>query len=587
MTETVSCRMKNMSDDGHKPKAPTKTRKSRKPRPLRASLQRHSANMNNTVPAKTNSTPRTPYWWQNPSLRSSFSPSDYELLSSGNKKSLRLRQRPSIPAQSREIGAYSWDSEAKQLLSGRLVGNKYNHHKPREKGSMFSFDVNKQINHKFGIEQDFRSQVQGQEQSLYQIPKDQRSQTSKLWLKTQKYSAFKVARPVNLLNQRSPSVEEVLKKLNKKVNKLFSWQISELDLVARLVGEIQDLKRPRSHSSCVSSLQMNPLKESLISTRLGKIILTTLSDSLQKISLEAPEESKKSPLSHDNLNSLKNEIGKLSKSLKAMAGQNEKVQIVENYDAKASSQLRERPQDTTRSRYLPKTIRQLNTTEPAAINSVGKLNEQLMTQISEKVDTTTLTLPVSKSMKIIPKSPQNIPPEVGYWITELIDEISTSKMTLMHAIELTTDAKGMRSQEFGEFVHMIESCHMLQPMTLTDDCTNWLGTASVVQVDFFRELVQIIQSVKQFIKSLAEAEDFIDIRNIYTSIQRSGVLDLPLPSLNSNINRSDVFDHPLTSLSSAINISGGPDQSIPSINSDISRSGILHYPLSSINSNIS
>jgi len=92
--------------------------------------------------------------------------------------------------------------------------------------------------------------------------------------------------------------------------------MSELDLVARLAGEIQALKRPTSQGPTSPVSNSDTRSETLVSTKLGKMLLKTLSKSLQKIVSEAPEESRKDPLSPDNLTLLKKEIERLSSSLR-------------------------------------------------------------------------------------------------------------------------------------------------------------------------------------------------------------------------------------------------------------------------------
>jgi len=86
---------------------------------------------------------------------------------------------------------------------------------------------------------------------------------------------------------------------------------------------------------------------------------------------------------------------------------------------------------------------------------------------------------------------------------------------------------------------MIGNCHMLQPFMLPDACTKWLVNASKAQVEVIQELTQLLQTVKQFIKSLVEEKDLDNIRNIHTEIQGTCVLDQLLPSLNSSRKSED------------------------------------------------
>lgn len=541
--------MKQVDDDEYKTKPSRKLRHPRKQRLQKTPLLTQSYTMNNNSSGEINPRPRTPYWWKSPSQASPILPPVYEPLPGNRKQSLRSRDAPSVPVQRREIRANSPSPAAYQLPAWRLSANRYKPHKPQNKGSMFSFNVNKQISEKFGLKQDSRLQVY--EQPLYQVSEDRGSPSY-----SYKYSKLQpmqpviqekntveferpveVERPAEVHSQTSPSVKDVLKKLNEKVNKLYSWQISELDLVARLAGEIQALKRPISRAATTSPLNGSPKSESLVSTKLGKMLLKTLSKSLQKIVSDVHEESRESPLSPDNLTSLKKEIERLSTSLRATALQKEKVQIIETHDAKTSSQFKKRVIDEKTPRHLPKKPKTPEMTKPRIPKTDTKLDCPTP-QIFDEVGITASERPsVSQKQETNHARPQatpNIPPEVGYWIGELKDEITTAKMTLDHVIELTTDPRGQNTQRFKDFVLMIGSCHMLQPFMLPDACTNWLVTASEAQVGAIQELTQLLQTVKQFIKSLVEEKDLEAIRNVHTAIQESCVLDQLLPSLSSN-----------------------------------------------------
>eukprot|EP00495_Collosphaeridae_sp_1-RS-2012_P001365 TRINITY_DN1356_c0_g1_i1.p1 TRINITY_DN1356_c0_g1~~TRINITY_DN1356_c0_g1_i1.p1 ORF type:complete len:184 (-),score=16.24 TRINITY_DN1356_c0_g1_i1:84-635(-) len=181
---------------------------------------------------------------------------------------------------------------------------------------MFSFNVNKQVSEKFGLKHD--SLLKVPKLPMYQVPEDRGSLSQ-----TYKYSkqsvqripqntrTAEVERPVEVPSEKSPSVKDVLKRLNEKVNKLYSWQMSELDLVARLAGEIQALKRPTSRGLTNPVSNSDTRSETLVSTTLGKMLLKTLSKSLEKIASEATEESREGQLSPDNLTSLKKEIQKI------------------------------------------------------------------------------------------------------------------------------------------------------------------------------------------------------------------------------------------------------------------------------------
>lgn len=133
--------------------------------------------------------------------------------------------------------------------------------------------------------------------------------------------------------------------------------------MAKLFGEIQTLKRPLSRAASTSALRIKQREENLMSTRLGKILLNSLSDSLQQIASEAnelQEESNENPLSPDNLMSLKSEIARLSSSLKASATQKEKVKIIKSYNAGTGSQegrVHVNPLPTKQRRFVQKKVR--------------------------------------------------------------------------------------------------------------------------------------------------------------------------------------------------------------------------------------
>jgi len=193
--------------------------------------------------------------------------------------------------------------------------------------------------------------------------------------------------------------------------------MSELDLVARLAGEIQALKRPSSRGPNTPVSNSDTQAETLVSTKLGKMLLRTLSKSLQKIVSEAPEESRESPLSPDNLTSLKKEIERLSSSLRATALKKEKVQIIENHIVMKSPQLKKRSIDEKAPRPSPQKSRRLQMKEPRMPKSATKLKSPALQNFDET------GLPPSKRLSVPQKKEanhslqpetQNIPPEVGY-----------------------------------------------------------------------------------------------------------------------------------------------------------------------------
>jgi len=555
MADTVSNRMKQFNDEEFKRRTESKLRQPRKLRPLKTpwDYQSHHT-MKNEPSAEPDPRPKTPYWWRKKSQQSTFLPLDDQQLSESKKQSLRMQRAPSIPAQRREFSARSPSSAAYQLPAWRVSPNRYNHEKPQNKGSMFSLNVNNQIREKFG-KHDLGLQAQNQPQhhvSEYQRSPSYSYNYPQLTPETQEKSAIENERSKLLRKETSPSVKEVIKKLNEKVNKLYSWQISELDLVARLAGEIQELKRPISQAASTSALSSSPHTESLISNRLGKILLKTLSTSLQKIATEAQEEKRERALSPDNFTSLRKEIKRLSQSLRATGAQEEKVQIIGTYDLETSSNIREQAIDikpfhepaekSKPPRVTTMMTKRVKNKEPQAFKNDEKLNTHHIPLILEQVANISVTpvtpSPVTKTYNLVTPQPQpskSISSEVGHWIGELNDEIIAAKMTLKHIIELTTDPEGQRTQQFKDFAHMIQSCNMLQPFLLPDGCTNWLINASEHQVGVICELTELLHSVKQFIKSLVEEKDLDAIRNIQTAIQRSLILDNPLPSLNSNI----------------------------------------------------
>jgi len=421
MAETVSCRMKQM-DDGYKIKASKKFRHPKKQRSLRTALLTQSNTMSNSSTIDNNPRQRTPHYWQSPSQPSTYLPPDYKSLPGSRNQYFRFREVASVPEEPREIRAYAPKSVANQLPAWRLSANRYKPQKPNNKGSMFSFNVNKQVSEKFGLKQD--SLLKVPQQPLYQVSEDRGSLSH-----TYKYSkqsvrpilqntrTVEVERPVEMRSETSPSVKDVLKRLNEKVNKLYSWQMSELDLVARLAGEIQALKRPACRGPTTPVSNSDTRSETLVSTKLGKMLLKTLSMSLQKIVSEAPEESREGPLSPDNLTSLKTEIERLSSSLRTTELKKEKAEIIEAHNVMKSPQVKKRSIDEKSPRPLAQKSRRMQTNEPRMLKTEIKLECQTPQNFDE------IGIPPSKPSSVSWKheanharqeEPHNIPPKVGY-----------------------------------------------------------------------------------------------------------------------------------------------------------------------------
>lgn len=105
-------------------------------------------------------------------------------------------------------------------------------------------------------------------------------------------------------------------------------------------------------------------------------------------------------------------------------------------------------------------------------------------------------------------------------------------MTLQHVIELAIHPQGLSSQQFKEFAHMVENSHMLQPFLLPDVLANWLPTAKGSQVGAIRELTQLLQSIKESIRSVIAENDQSTIKRLCVEIQKSGILERNLQSLD-------------------------------------------------------
>jgi len=602
MAPTVSCRMKHMSDYVYpkpgRPRPPNKPRSSRNPRLL---LDREATNPSTSLmnvlrsPARSKSLEKSSYGQRHNYNNNAVLPTDFEALSTRNGRS---RERDPNSAELKKFA----QPVAYQPSSRRPSTNiyrKFEDRRPSNKGSMFSLNVNKQISDKFGLAtpeeptdyQAYRNTlyqnntysrtdgrlVQGKVdmQPQYQKYRDQRHWSLKSPSLPRTYNSSEVqlqkervidqiarplqkervvdqiARPVEAPREISPSVKEVLKKLNEKVNKLYSWQISELDVVAKLAGEIQTLKRPLSRAASTSALRTKQREENLMSTRLGKILLNSLSESLQQIASEAndlQEESKENPLSSDNLMSLKSEIARLSSSLKASATQKEKVEIIKSYNAGIGSQgeqIRVNPLTTKQRRFAREKVRTPQagagaSEERNVTSSRASLETELpkIVEEQENLDVKPLSpLKVVENVKIDspktqPKHKEELPTEISGWISELNDEIITTKMTLQHVIELAIDPQGLNSQRFKDFAHMVENSHMLQPFLLPDTLANWLPTAKGSQVGAIRELTQLLQSIKESIKSVVAENDQSTIKRLCVEIQNRGILERNLPTLD-------------------------------------------------------
>jgi len=200
--------------------------------------------------------------------------------------------------------------------------------------------------------------------------------------------------------------------------------------VARLAGEIESLKRPMNRSSSTPSLNRKPRSESLISTKVGKILLKSLSESLQKIAMK--EEDRNNPLSPDNLTLLKNQIAKLSKSIKVRKPPTEKIEIVKNHKIEQSALMEERvdvvPQASRQSHSMSKDfqLRTNNETEERVLGTT--INNRLIPQILEDVGSSVLKPPSKPKVKetehFVPKiqpgdvkPTQGVPAEVNHWIS--------------------------------------------------------------------------------------------------------------------------------------------------------------------------
>lgn len=261
MAPTVSCRMKHMSDYVYpKPGRPHPLNKQRPSRNPRLPLDRVATNTPTSLmnilgsPTRSKSQEKSSYGQRHIYNNNAVSPNDFEALSMRNGRSRELNPN------SEELKKFA-RPVAYQPSSRRLSTNtyrKFEDRRPSNKGSMFSFNVNKQISDKFGLamrEEPTDSQahrktlyqnntysrtdgrlIQGKVdmQPQYQKYIDRRNQwslNSPSFQRTYNNSEVQlqkervvdqIAKPVEAPRETSPSVKEVLKKLNEKVNKLYS-----------------------------------------------------------------------------------------------------------------------------------------------------------------------------------------------------------------------------------------------------------------------------------------------------------------------------------------------------------------------------
>jgi len=429
---------------------------------------------------------------------------------------------------------------------------------------MLSYNLKKQIRERFGLKLSEQvapgsSDLQFLEQPSSQSHKDPRywgnANTSAIALRhynrekqpsLPQQSNVKHTKPAKVQKQTLSMINKAVIKLSDKVNKLYSWQISELDLVGRLAGEVQTLKRLTSSSASLATGHNKSSPQNLTSTKLGKILLKSLSESLLKLATETTtlqENCEDSTLSPDNLTSLQNKIAKLS-SLESTGSRNPETTIVKNL--KENSQRREHPyvdfHASKNVHFVSGDSNDITPHDKLKSNPVGNYNNCLIPQILEGVGKSVLkptinfqlqanpNSEVSSSVQTKMLSTSKIPVKVK---DELNDEISTARMTLRHLWELAADLEGPYLSRFKDFVHMTEKSDMLQPFQLPDILANWLPGATASQVDEVREQTNILQSIKQSIQSFVGENDPEVINEQRLAIQQSGLLDQPLTSRES------------------------------------------------------
>jgi len=551
MAATVSHRLKRASDYGlngySNPRTPSRSELSIKPQAKVYHLQSESTHSpavdDSTSLEKTRELSNSFYKQNGSSGPGIYLSHNYAPLPMGSQQCRNLPEEPTTLLKPRRVSG----SEANIHEFSQNINNLSENGKPTIKESSFSYNLNKQIREKFKL----KLIDQDSPEFLEQLSSQRSNRAEQLFF--HHHSDTMNAKAVRVQRKSLSAINKAVKTLNDKVNKLYSWQISELDLVGKLAGEVQTMKQSMSSSASTRFLHSKSNAESIISTKLGRVMLKSLSESLHKLATETnsiQETCEDSTLSPDNLDLIKNKITKLSRSLEPMVSYKVEAPNVKNLKNIENFNKTIRPSAVPRA---SKTFRFV-TGESSKITTRDKLKSQhednfnncliphILDGVGKSVLKPTINFPlqtspkqeVSNSVQTILQPASKIPANVKYEMSELNDEIVTARITLQHMVELAVNLEGPNLQRFRDFVAMTEKSDMLQPYELPDVLENWLPSATSSQVGVVREQINLLQVIKQSILNFVDENDLDVINERRLAIEKSGLIDQPLLLSNAS-----------------------------------------------------
>jgi len=549
MVATVSHRLKRAADYGlhgySNHREPSRSELSSKPRAAAYHLQSESTRSpvidDSTSREKTRELSNSLYKQSGLSVSGRYLPNISAPLPIGSQQFRNSPEEPTTTLKLRRVSGLERNHEFSQNIN-----NLSENEKPT-KGFTFCYNSNKHTGEKFKLKLIDQDSPECLEQ-LYSHRPNREEQPS-----FHHHSDTKDAKAVRVQRKSLLAINKAVKTLNDKVNKLYSWQISELDLVGKLAGEVQTMKQSMSSSANTRFLHSKSNTESIISTKLGRVLLKSLSESLHKLATETSsihETCEDSTLSPDNLDLIKNKITKLSRSLEPMVSYKVETPIVKNLKTNEKFNKTVRPSAVPRA---SKNVRFVSG-ESSKITTRDKLNSQLednfnncliphiLEGVGKSVLKPTINFPlqanskqeVSSSVQTNLQPVPKIPANVKYEMSELNDEIITARITLQHMVELAVNLEGPNLQRFRDFVAMTEKSDMLQPYELPDVLTSWLPSAPASQVGVVREQINLLQVIKQSILNFVDENDLDVINERRLAIEKSGLIDQPLLLSNAS-----------------------------------------------------
>lgn len=303
-------------------------------------------------------------------------------------------------------------------------------------------------------------------------------------------------------------IKGVIKRLNEKINKLYSWHLVELDLVSRQQMQLNEMRSDlvftktslasvlgasgnptmRANSATPATPELQPTQEPAQPAAQPAAAPPAHGDSVPNIARGHGESTGKArqalvkclklleleDAGAPEVKALRSVIAKLDR------GEVGKTEVVESYQAPPTEQPEPRPK--------------AESSQPSVkANQALRKTETVLQLTGDKMDMLSKNFTEGETDVIMP------------WLVELEDEIGTARMSLQHLVDITTTGEDNVEERVIEFKQMVEKCEMFEPFLMSEAVAMLIPKGTHRLVKYVGRLTTRLQETKNKIRQLMAA----------------------------------------------------------------------------------